>query len=376
MHDILHPPVFPKEVSDHRVLLGPLGRSALSAAPLPAGIRYSLVHRQDQVYGFLHEPRIGVFRDTLFVNYSNAPLRESEPAQIMRGRRSADLGVTWSNVEVVAGGFEDGRRRHETAPLLALDGNLWAFIGRYDYGSKHSLGMEIYRLSDDGGSFEPASDGIVAPGFVPFVAPQRLPDGNWIIGGHIRHATQGAVAISHGDDMLRWDVVPIGYNMHPGIPETALLVTEKSVVALIRPNKGQPTAGVAVSYDGGRCFGPTEPSDLPAIDTKLFAGTLSTGHHYIIFNATDRHGLPAELPRHRLLVGIMPPGEIAPFERVLTLVEDAPAGLDLLAIGEPEPLNAWAYPEAIEHDGQLHIVFSMNKRHCWMASVPVSALLS
>jgi len=374
MHDKLRHPAIVREVSDHSILLGSLGRAALREAPVPSGIRYSLVHRQDEVYRFLHEPRLEVFCDTIFVNFSNAPRLESEPAQIMRGRRSADGGLTWGEIEVVAPGFSDGRRRHETAPLLAHQGKLWAFVGRYDYGSKYSLGMEIYQLGEDGRRFEPVSDGIVAPGFVPFVQPQRLPNGNWIIGGHINHATQAAVAISAGDNLMEWSVSPIGYNMHPGIPETALLVTETSVVALIRPAKGQPTPGVAVSYDGGRSFGPTEPSDLPAIDTKLFAGTLSSGHHYVIFNATDRDGLAGELPRHRLLIGVMPPGDIAPFERVLTVIEDAPPQLDLASIGEPAPLHAWAYPEAVEHAGQLHITFSMNKRHCWLASIPVADL--
>lgn len=375
MHDILRHPVIVPEVNDHRVLLGSSGRAALLKARAPAGIRYALVHRQDDVYRFLHEPRLEAFEGTLFVNFSNAPYFESEPAQIMRGRRSSDGGRTWSDVEVVAPGFSDGRRRHETAPLLAHGGRLWAFVGRYDYGSKHSLGMEIYQLSPDGRHFQPVSDGIVAPGFVPFVQPQRLPDGNWIIGGHINHATQAAVAISNGDDLMTWTISPIGYNMHPGIPETALLITETSVVALIRPDKGQPTVGVAVSYDGGLSFGPTERSDLTAVDTKLFAGTLSTGHHYVIFNATDRDGLPSELPRHRLQIGVMAPGEITPFERLFTLVEDAPAELDLPAIGESAPLHAWAYPEAMEHDGELHVTFSMNKRHCWLASIPLAGLV-
>jgi len=376
MHDTLrHPAIFP-EVNDHRILLGPGGRAALGDTPRPPGIRHTLVHRQDEVYRFLHEPRLEAFAGTLFINFSNAPRLESEPAQLMRGRRSTDGGRTWGEIEVVAPGFSDGRRRHETAPLLSHGGKLWAFVGRYDYGSKHSLGMEIYQLSADGRHFLPISNGIVTPGFVPFVQPQLLADGNWIIGGHINHATQAAVAISDGADLLNWTVSPIGYNMHPGIPETALLVTETSVVALIRPAKGQATVGAAVSYDGGRSFGPTEPTDLPAIDTKLFAGTLSSGHHYVIFNAPGRDGLAGELPRHRLLIGVMAPGEVTPFERILTVIEDAPAELNLASIGEPGPLHAWAYPEAVEHDGELHITFSMNKRHCWLASIPIGDLVN
>jgi hypothetical protein len=375
MHDTLRHPTIVREVNDHRVLLGPSGRACLRHTPLPSGIRYSLVHRQDDVYRFLHEPRLEAFEGTIFVNFSNAPRLESEPAQIMRGRRSSDGGRSWGNIEVVAPGFSDGRRRHETAPMLAHGGKLWAFVGRYDYGSKHSLGMEIYQLDLDSDRFRQMSHDMVAPGFVPFVQPQLMPDGNWIIGGHINHATQAAVAISHGNDLMRWTVSPVGYNMHPGIPETAVLVTQTSVVALIRQPKSQPTASVAVSYDGGRNFGPTEPSDLPSIDSKLFAGTLSTGHHYVIFNATDREGLSGELPRHRLLIGVMAPGEITPFARIFTVIEDAPASLNLASIGEKAPLHAWAYPEAIELDGELHITFSMNKRHCWLATIAVESLV-
>jgi hypothetical protein len=366
------------EVSDHRVFLGPNGSSLLSAAQAPAGIEYALVHRQNPDYKFLHEPRLEVFENTLFVNFSNAPQFESEPAQIMRGRRSLDGGHTWGDVEIVAGGFTDGRRRHETAPLLARQDGLWAFVGRYDYGSKHSLGMEVYRLAADRSRFEPVSDGLVARGFVPFVRPQRLGNGNWIIGGHIRHATQAAVAISEGDDLLRWQVVPIGHNVHPGIPETALIVDGSRVVALIRPDRAERmTASVAVSYCDGEDFGPTEASDLPVVDSKLFSGTLSTGNHYVIFNATEQDGLPGELPRHRLLIGIMHHGGLGPLMSVYSVIEDTPSSIaaQIAELGEGNGMHAWAYPEAVEHEGTLHVVFSMNKRHCWLARIPVASLV-
>ncbi|MBL0932058.1 MAG: exo-alpha-sialidase, partial [Alphaproteobacteria bacterium] len=80
------------------------------------GIRYSLVHRQTPDFEFLHEPRLAHDGKTLYVNFSNAPKLESEPAQVMRGRRSTDGGKTWSGIEVVAGGFADGKRRTENAP--------------------------------------------------------------------------------------------------------------------------------------------------------------------------------------------------------------------------------------------------------------------
>lgn len=48
----------------------------------------------------------------------------------------------------------------------------------------------------------------------------------------------------------------------------------------------------------------------------------------------------------------------------------APRLLDLAVIGEP----ALHYRRAIEHAGMLSVTFSMNKRHCWLASIPVADL--
>jgi hypothetical protein len=325
---------------------------------------------------FLHEPRIDVHRGTIFVNFSNAPALESEPAQLMRGRRSSDGGNSWSDIEIVAGGLADGRRRHETAPLLSRDDGLWAFIGRYDVGSKNSLGMEVYKLDEGADHFMPASDGIVAYGFIPFVRPQKLMNGNWIIAGHCHGVTQAAVALSDGDDLMSWRVIPVGHAPHSGYPESTLIVDGRTVTCLVRPESHQRTALVAISHDCGESFGPLESSDLSSVQSKLFSGTLSTGHHYVIFNATDREGLPGELARHRLLLGVMASGKTGPFLRVFAIVEDTPDDIasQLANLRETGPLHAWAYPEAVESEGHLHIVFSLNKRHCWMATVPIPAL--
>lgn len=339
------------------------------AAPVP-GVGYHLVHRQTPDFRFLHEPRLAHDGRTLYVNFSNAPETESEPAQVMRGRRSTDGGRTWSAPEVVAGGFADGRRRHETAPLLVREDGVWALVGRYDTGSKNSLGMEVWRIHPATGLFAPVSDGLVAPGFVPFVAPQRLPDGSWIVGGHVDKVTRAAVAVSEGDDLLRWTVVPLGPGTHPGYPETAVAVQGTDVLAVVRPPKGEGTVALAaLSRDGGRSFGPLGPAVLPMEESKPHALTLSDGRTCLIWN----QGAPR---RDVLWIGVTAPGRLFPVERVWRLVGGHPSALPagLADIGETGAAHEWAYPEAIERDGTLHVVFSMNKRHCWLATVPVAAL--
>lgn len=339
-------------------------------APAVPGISYSLVHRQTPDFEFLHEPRIAHDGRRLYVNFSNAPRRESEPAQVMRGRRSADGGRTWSAPEVVAGGFADGRRRHETAPLLVRQDGVWALVGRYDLGSKNAIGMEIWREHPGTGLFAPVSDGVVVPDFIPFVAPQRLRNGCWIVGGHFRKVTRAAVAISDGDDLLRWQVVPLQADIHPGYPETALALHGDEVLAIVRPPAGPDSAALAaVSRDGGRSFGPLLPTALPMDDSKPFAGTLSDGRAYLIWN----QGQPR---RDTLWIAVSAPGTLQPFGRTWRLVGGHPAALpaDLAAIGATAPAHEWAYPEAVEHDGRLHVVFSLDKRHCYIATIPVAAL--
>src|SRR5690606_32388681 len=64
----------------------------LSEIPQVKNVTYSVVHKQTQDYQFLHEPRLAFHDSKLFVSFSHAPLIESEPAQLMHGKRSADFG--------------------------------------------------------------------------------------------------------------------------------------------------------------------------------------------------------------------------------------------------------------------------------------------
>jgi hypothetical protein len=341
-----------------------------NSAAVP-GIRYSLVHRQTPDFEFLHEPRLAHDGKTLYVNFSNAPKLESEPAQVMRGRRSADGGRTWTAVEVVAGGYADGRRRHETAPLLAREDGVWALVGRYDFGSKGALGMEIWREHPATKQFAPVSDGLVAPGFIPFVAPQRLASGSWIVGGHFDKVTRAAVAVSEGDDLLRWHVVLLQSDVHSGYPETALVVQGDAVLAVVRPPASADSVALAaVSRDGGRTFTELLPTALPMEESKPFAGRLSDGRSYLIWN----HGRER---RNELWIAVTAPGQLYPFERVWRLVGGHASALPdgLAAIGETGAAYHWAYPEAVERDGTLYVVFSLNKRHCYLAAFSVAALI-
>ncbi|MFM7073524.1 MAG: sialidase family protein [Planctomycetota bacterium] len=351
---------------------------AVGAVATVPGVDYRLVHARTQEWQFLHEPRIAWHKGTLHVSFSHAPVKESEPAQEMHGRRSRDRGLTWSEPEVIAAA-SPGEWRTETAPMLSLRGTLWAFVGRYGGGagySKNSLGMTRYRLNSATNRFELVSPDVNPQGFIPFVQPQRLGNGNWIIGGHTDKVRHAAVAISKGNDMSAWRVKKLETPQPAEYPETSLISRGKRVVAIIR-HAGEPdqsngtlTALAAESMDYGETFGPVRRSNLPMRNSKPFSGTLSTGQSYVLFNAADG---PV---RNALMIAVTDRRSVLPFRRAWKVIEGSPDAIspELAKLGESSQTHRWAYPEAVEKDGVLYVTFSQNNRHCWVARIPVASL--
>ena len=75
----------------------------------PHGVRDLIVHRAGaDEYDFLHDSTIVEHRGMLFAAWYNCPEREIVDASLIRGRRSRDGGITWSDVETIA---EDSDRK-------------------------------------------------------------------------------------------------------------------------------------------------------------------------------------------------------------------------------------------------------------------------
>jgi len=366
--------------------------------PALPGVQFYLVHEQTPDFLFLHEPRLAFHSNELFVSFSSAPRVECEPAQIVRFRRSADGGKTWSAVGVLAPGLAGGLKS-QVAPMLSHQGRLWAFVGRYGEGApKNGLGMELWQWFPEKQAFAPMCEGLALANFIPFVQPQRQANGNWIIGGHTDRTRHAAVAISAGDDLRRWTRVKIetpDADYAPmTCPETCLLIQDSQVLAVTRGRVGLALA--SLSTNAGVSFPPAIESNLPMSRSKPFGGMLSTGQRYLIYNA--RLTGPG-LRRNTLLIAVTRPGELTPLRRVWKIIEGNPPELlpQLKRLGEtvernekndPEAtrglpgqgpasqatVHEWAYPEAVEKDGVLYVAFSQDKRHCWLAQIPVSSL--
>lgn len=199
-------------------------------------------------------------------------------------------------------------------------------------------------------------------------------DGNWIMSG--ARVASGypdlvgnppAVAISHGDDLTKWDLVVIP--MRPGVSgvwgESTVIVDGWRILNVSRWG-GKAMALTAVSTDYGRTWTPSEPSNLPMATSKPYTGTLSTGQNYLVCTTTADSGSR----RSPLTIAVSRSGEEA-FSHVYVIRHAVfPEG--------PGPSHADAtlcYPYAVEHDGKLYVGYAAkNYQTAELAIVPIKAL--
>ena len=337
----------------------------------PAGARDCLVHRAGKdAYAFLHDPAIVAHRDLLLAAWYNCPSREIEDESLIRGRLSRDGGRTWGPVETLASDTEDRGLFYVPAVFCSHQETLYAFVTVMT-GHDRPLYCEAFLVEMDQTSshLHSTSLGSVIDCFLVNHPPERMDDGNFIMAGRMAQRpgeipTIPAVALSQGADLtIPWRTVPLlPQGILPGgaplpYPETTLLVQGHRVQALVRNDYGN--ALLFESPDCGRTWGPPLKHNLPIGASKLFAGTLSTGHLYLIFNR------PTPGYRDLLVLAIALPQE-SQF-RKMWCIRDGPSA-SLAAAPE------WSYPAATELEGELHIAYTSEKRHCALTTIPLEPI--
>ncbi len=319
-------------------------------------------------YRFLHDPVIAAHKRVLFAAWYNCPEGEMIGESVIRGRRSPDGGRSWSEPEVIAQDTDNQGLLYVPAQLLSHHGALHAFVGKM---TGPDLIVETVACIRDDRSGTWSRRGAVAALFLPLCQPVKMADGNWIMAGRVasRLGTTpriAAVALSRGDDLTgRWQVVPIGPELPVrACPETTILVEGGEIVALIRNNQ-EPVPYVSVSRDFGRTWSSVARHDFSAVSTKLYAGKLSTGQYYLLFNY-PQSGRQGGSDRSLLALAVSRPGELA-WSRVWKVQEKG--------LGRPAASH---YPCAIEHEGSLLIVYTAGfrelPRRCEMARIPIASL--
>lgn len=263
---------------------------------------------------------------------------------------SADGGETWSDVVAIASG--EGELGVSHGVFLSHRGTLWsfngAFIGNINAGTVHT---RAYALNDTSGKWEPRGT-VVEKGFWPLQEPIKMANGNWIMtGARVGDGNPAAVAISHGDDLTKWDLVVIPKAPRKMWGESAVLLDGRRIVNIARYG-AQAVALAAVSENFGRTWTPSRPSNLPMTTSRPFAGALSNGQRYLICTTTADSGTK----RAPLTIAVSRPGEMK-FCRILK-IED----------------GVGTYPAAAEHEGMLYVGWTGGSMAPRLACIPISSL--
>ena len=328
---------------------GPL----LKAAELPVlkDVRFSVIKPYEFAkdgYRFLHGVALCFHNGRLYASIGHNKGGENTDTEEARCCTSDDNGATWSAMVTIDAGLEPGIGVSHGV-FLSLNGKLWAFHGAYA-GTMQKVHARAYVLDEASQTWR-AKGTIIGGGFWPLGKPVRMADGNWIMSGtRVGKGNPAAVAISHGDDLMKWDlvVIPLGDRVDKAWGESAVIVEDQRITNIARWGK-EPRALVAVSKDYGRTWTPSRPSNLPMATSKPCAGTLSTGQRYLICSTSADGGAR----RSPLTVAVSKPGETR-FSRVFVIRHaEFPGGP-----GESHPKAALSYPCAIEHEGKLYVGYS------------------
>ena len=309
-------------------------------------------------------------KNKLYSSYGFNKGDENTPTEEAHCRVSDDAGQTWGKPVVIDAG--EGNLGVSHGVFLSHCGQLWAFTGAfYDrFQRTHTRG---YRLDEATGNWEPVGV-VVGEGFWPMQEPQPTPDGNWIMAGFrvanglkVSGGNLPAVAISHGDDFTKWDLVVIPATSGLGNiwGESTVIVDGNRVTNIARYGE-KPLALVSTSADSGRTWSPSTPSNLLMATSKPYAGVLSTGQRYLVCTTTADTGGG----RSPLTVAVSKPGQPV-FSRVFVIrhsISNKTPGVSRKGID-------FSYPYAVEYDGKLYVGYTHKSDAAnELAVIPLSAL--
>jgi hypothetical protein len=320
-------------------------------------------------------------KDKLYASYGFSTNEQENTAdEQAHVRVSEDDGKTWGQPVAMDAGAGNLGVSHGV--FLSHGGRLWAFMGAfYDnfYGSTSRTHTRGYVLNETSGKWE-AQGMVIDQGFWPMQEPQQMADGNWIMSGvriafGLGDGVVGhlpAVAISQGDDFTKWEMVLIHTDSSVGTTnlwgESTVIVEQTQIINIARRSLGRVrgNALVSISMDHGRTWTLAAASNLPMATQKPYAGTLSTGQHYLIGTITD----DTDGTRSPLTIAVSKPG-VSLFSRVFLIRTSVFVGTP----GVSAPNADFSYPYAVERNGQLYIGYT-DKEHIYneLVVIPVSSL--
>ncbi|MBQ9544070.1 MAG: exo-alpha-sialidase [Clostridia bacterium] len=315
--------------------------------PKYPGARTFSVSFPTKEFSFLHEAAIAAFGGTLYASWYNNPERELRGYTPVRLSRSLDGGKTWTEPETVAGDPEE--KLLFCPPVFGtVNGKLYLFINEM-VGPDIMHGMRIYLLEGEKFVFVKRTD-------VPHKLNANvvtLPDGRLTV--PCRYAEPDALPYipallfcDGGDPLGEWRVAKTRETrLLPGqvryeCPEPAVIIVKNRITMFVRDDHRRVPL-LCVSDDLGESWSEPVAHDIPFSDSKIYAGTLSDGRNYVIGNL---------YPGRKKLAIFFSGKEKMKFTEGFILQDGYS---EELGFGEK-----WHYPAAIEKDGKLYVICTVN----------------
>ena len=239
-------------------------------------------------YIFLHGVAIVKFKGKMYCAWAHNKVQENSDNEEVNYAVSDDNGKTWSKCIIGNLNPETGVAASHGAFLVHKE-KLYFFAPQF----KGILGAEMLKMSayvfDEENEHFRYMGVALNERFWPMCEPVLLENGNYIMAGvyvasdYMSPDNAAAVAISHGSDILHWDMIKIEHSEAVRVwGECTITVDGSCCKMYCREHSGKHKALYSESFDFGHTWSEMDLSDLPMIDSKPYAGTLSDGRNYLI----------------------------------------------------------------------------------------------
>ena len=211
------------------------------------------------------------------------------------------------------------------------------------------LSLEAFRWDKTGDQWLP--HGTVQDDTLNNFPPKRLPHGPWMMSRR-DHRRQVTVMVGGVTAFDSWTIRPLasfGGQQQPEEPYWYLLPDGKSLVGLIRDNRGSKRLLRTFSSDNGRTWSSLVRTNFPDATSKFFVLRTSRGYYVLVSNSN-----PAG--RDPLTLAVSQDGLV--FTHLFYLVGGRHVD----------------YPHMLEHNGHLWIAFSGAKQTVEVLKVALSAV--
>lgn len=307
------------------------------------------------VSAFSHHATLAHFNNIWFAAWSNGAVNEDDDGQCVRFATSAD-GETWSAsgfiTPVPAVGW-----RYSCCGLWVRDNELYAFIALDEVGPYWGDSLAMYAFRWEGSVW--TNIGLLVDGVNGDYPPVQF-GGSWAFAG--RTKTNSNMDIYIGD-LGNWTRYVLPNPSGAILSEASLIVLPNGwLSASFRDNASPGSRRLYRSFFHGGLWTAAKRTNFPDARAKNYTLRLSDGRYALISNS-------AEQGRNPLTLAVSDDG--ARFDRMY-IVRNEPTAPRYPGGSKN---GGYQYPYAVESDGYLHVIYSVNKEDVEVSRIAIADIV-